>query len=266
MVASNYGAGIYLSDFIGKPEDARKDINYWVYNETQGRINDFSPEGTIQVDTRMLLVNTVYFNSTWGSQFDLSDTTDAPFHLLSSKDVVVKMMNQIMYVPYYLSAGVQAVELPYSGGATIILIVPDQGNFDTFESSFNAKKIDEIFNHLEPFPLQISLPRFAFESEFALPETLESMGITHAFTAYKADFSGITTNKVFFIGNLLHKTSINVDEEGTEATATTGIIIIEVAGRRPADVSLTIDRPFIFVIRDPNHQTLFIGRVLDPSR
>ena len=112
----------------------------------------------------------------------------------------------------------------------------------------------------------LSLPKFTFESQFNLSDTLKSMGMADAFEADIADFSGMTGKKDLFISDVIHKAFVAVDEEGTEAAAATAVIM-ETTSAIMYDVTLTIDRPFIFIIRDkPSGQILFIGRVLNPAQ
>jgi serpin B len=266
LIASNYGAGIQLADFINQFESIRKEINDWVYDETQEKIKDLIPDGALNADTRMVLVNAIYFKADWLSQFDASDTYDTPFHLLDGTDVTAKMMNQGMFVPYYPGDGYQAVELPYAGEtAAMTVIVPDEGNFEAVESSLNPDLLDETWNGLQQSSVMLSLPKFTYESEFNLSDTLTSMGMVDAFNPGIADFSGMTNEDDLFISDVIHKAFVAVDEEGTEAAAATAVII-EAASAPIFDVTLTIDRPFIFIIHDkPSGQILFIGRVLNPA-
>lgn len=266
LIASNYGAGIRLADFINQFESVRKEINDWVYDQTQEKIKDLLPEGVLSSDTRMVLVNAIYFKADWLSQFDAVDTYDAPFHLLDGTEITVKTMNQGTSMPYYRGDGFQAVELPYAGDtAAMDIFVPDEGNFEAFESSLNSDLFNETTNGLQPSSMMLSLPKFTFESSFNLSDTLKSMGMADAFDADKANFTGMTAENDLFISNVIHKAFVAVDEEGTEAAAATAVIE-DVTSAIMYDVTLTIDRPFILIIRDKiSGQILFIGRVLDPS-
>ena len=268
LIASNYGAGIRLADFINQFESVRKEINDWVYDETQEKIKDLLPEGILSADTRMVLVNAIYFKANWLSQFDMNNTTNAPFHLLDGTEVEVDMMNQDAFFSYYQGDGFQAVELPYAGdSAAMDIIVPDQGNFDAIESSLNSNLLNETWDGLQPTWVTLSLPRFTFESEFNLSETLRSMGMTDAFDPDRADLSGMTAQSDLFISDVVHKAFVAVDEAGTEAAAATAVIVSITSVQVSDNLILTIDRPFIFIIRDkPTGQILFIGRVLNPSQ
>lgn len=266
-LAVNYGAGIHLADFIEQFEPARKEINYWVSDQTEDKINDLLPDGSLNSNTRMVLVNAIYFKADWLAPFDADSTGDGQFHLLDGSEVAVAMMHQGMYIPYMQGRGYQAIELGYAGETTAMdIIVPDQGNFEAFDSSFIKGRFDEIITGVQPASVSLSLPKFEFDKGSNLSETLKGMGMTNAFENNMADFSGMTGGKDLFIGNVFHKAYVAVDEEGTEAAAATAVIM-EVTSAPIYDVNLQVDRPFIFIIRDTiNGQILFIGRVTDPSQ
>ena len=265
VIASNYGAGIRLANFVNQFESVRIEINDWVFDQTEEKIKDLLPEGVLSSDTRMVLVNAIYFKADWLSQFDAADTFEAPFHLLDGTEVSANMMNQATFMPYYQGDGFQAVELPYAGDtAAMDILVPDEGNFEAFESSLDGDLFNETINGLQPASLQLSLPKFTFESSFSLSDALKSMGMLDAFDPDIANFSGMTEKNDLFISDVIHKAFVAVDEEGTEAAAATAVIM-DVTSAMMSDITLTIDRPFIFIIRDkPSGQILFIGRVLNP--
>jgi serpin B len=266
IIAVNYGAGIHLADFINQFEAERKSINDWVSDRTEDRIQDLVPQGALNSDTRMVLVNAIYFKADWFSPFDVDSTYDAPFHLLDGSEVTVPTMHEGMFVPYMQGDGFQAVELAYAGQTTAMdIILPDEGNFETFDSSFNRDVYDQIIHGMQPTSLQLALPKFKFDKDFNLTDTLKGMGMTDAFEGSLADFSGMTGKKDLFISNVVHKAFVAVDEEGTEAAAATAVIM-ETAGAPMLDMVLQVDRPFIFIIRDTaNGQILFIGRVTNPT-
>jgi serpin B len=269
LIASDYGAGIRLADFVNRFDGVRREINDWVSDETQEKIKDLLPEGILSADTRMVLVNAIYFKTNWLSQFDPNHTAEAPFHLLDgTEEVGVDMMSQDAFIPYYRGNGFQAVELAYAGdSAAMDIIVPDEGNFETIESYLNSDFLDETWNGLQPTRVTLSLPRFTFESEFNLSETLRSMGMPDAFDPGRADLSGMTGQEDLFISDVVHKAFVAVDEAGTEAAAATAVIVGVTSAQVPDNLILTINRPFIFIIRDkPSGQILFIGRVLNPSQ
>lgn len=266
-IAINYGAGVNLADFKNEPNQERTTINNWVSDQTEDKINDLLPDGSITTDTRMVLVNAIYFKADWLDQFDANHTGDYPFNLLDGTQVNIPMMGQGMYIPYTQGEGYTAVELPYAGDtAAMDIIVPDVGKFEDIESALTGDMFNTIIGNMSQTSLMLSLPKFKFESSFGLSNTLDQLGMVDAFNANTADFSGMTGNKDLFIGNVIHKAFVAVDEEGTEAAAATAVIM-EAAGAPMWDVSLLVDRPFIFIIRDKvNGQILFIGRVLNPAQ
>ncbi len=267
-VAVNYGAGIRLADFISQYESVRKEINRWVEDQTKDKIKNLLAEGILNSRTRMVLVNAIYFKADWLTVFDPNNTYDAPFHLLDGSETQVKMMSEGLYgIPYASGDGYQAIELPYAGGtAAMTILVPDEGRFAEFESTLDAAKLDEILSAMQPTSIQLGLPKFQFESQFSLPDQLSALGMTDAFDPNLADFSGMTGNRDLFISDVIHKAFVAVDEKGTEAAAATAVIM-ELAMAPMFEIVLTIDRPFIFVIRDTvSGQILFVGRVTNPAQ
>jgi serpin B len=269
VIAQNYGAGIQLADFIHRHEAIRKEINGWVSNKTHDKIQDLIPDGILNPSTKMVLVNAIYFKADWLHQFDPNATQDAPFHLLDGSDVQVKMMSQSLFdVPYVQGDGYQAVELPYQGEtAAMDVFVPDEGTFSEFESTLDAQKLNEILRNMQPGGgMQLGVPKFSFSTDFDLKDRLTAMGMSDAFDPDRADFSGMSGGRDLYIDTILHKAFVAADEKGTEAAAATAVILAPTSAMLP-DVALTIDRPFIFVIRDlPSGQILFIGRVLNPVK
>ena len=266
-IALNYGAGVRLADFVSQYEAVRREINSWVSEQTEDKINDLIPEGVLDSNTRMALVNAIYFKADWLHPFEAESTADAPFHLLDGSEVTVPMMNQGLSIPYAQGDGWQAIELAYQGeSAAMDIIVPDEGSFEVIESSLDHETVSAILDSLQPAAVQLALPKFKFESEFGLADQLSALGMTDAFDPDQADFSGMTERNDLYISAILHKAVVAVDEKGTEAAAATAVIVTA-TGAPVFDITLTIDRPFIFIIRDiPTGQILFIGRVLNPAQ
>jgi serpin B len=265
-IAENYGAGIRLADFINQAEAVRGEINEWVSEQTNDKIKDLIPSGALDELTRMVLVNAIYFKANWADQFEEESTTNQVFHLLDGSEVDVAMMHQGMQIPYASGDGYQAIELAYQGQtAAMDIIVPDEGNFEALASSLDIALLNEILNGMQPSGVELALPKFSFTDEFNLSNTLKELGMTEAFDPDTADFTGMSETRDLYITDVAHKAFVAVDEEGTEAAAATAVIV----GTTSAplfEVQLTIDRPFIFIIRDiPSGQILFVGRVLNPA-
>jgi len=266
MLSVNYGAGINLADFIHESESARQEINSWVSDRTEKKINDLLGDEALNTDTRMVLANAIYFNADWLHQFEADSTREAPFHLLDGTTINVPIMHQEIFIPYASGNGFQAVELAYDGStAAMDIIVPDADGFESFESILDAKKVNDIISSMQPVSVEFGLPKFEFSSDFNLSGQLASLGMADAFDPDNADFSGMTGGHDLFISNVFHKAFVAVDEKGTEAAAAT----IETMGATAMeiDIDLIVDRPFIFIIRDlETGQLLFVGRVMNPAQ
>jgi serpin B len=266
-VALNYGAGIRQADFVNNYEPVRKEINGWVEDQTKNKIKDLLVPGTLNPDTRMVLVNAIYFKADWLRQFKKESTTDQPFHLLDGSTVNVPMMSQDARVPYAAGDGWQAVDFPYAGDtAAMTIIVPDEGNFETFDSTFDLDTFDSLLADMQPTALVFGLPKFSFTRDFGLARQLSDMGMPDAFDPGRADFSGMTGNRDLFVSDVVHKAFVAVDEKGTEAAAATAVIM-QLSAALPPSNSLIVDRPFLFVIHDTvSGQILFMGRVVNPAQ
>jgi serpin B len=264
-LALNHGAGMQLVDFTGDPEAARVAINDWVSSQTEERIKDLIPPGVIDELTRLVLTNAIYFNAAWAEPFDESQTQDGAFHLLDGSQVTVPMMHHTASYGYAEGEGYQAVELPYDGGElSMVILLPNEGAFDAFESSLDAGRVDVIVNDLTYQEVALTNPKFEIESDFSLVEALAEMGMPIAFSM-DADFSGMDGTRELYIGEVLHKSFITVDEAGTEAAAATAVEM-QLKGAPMDPVTVTVNRPFIFFIRDiETGAILFVGRVVDPS-
>ncbi len=265
LLAENYGAGLRVLDFVGAPEESRITINNWVSDQTEGRIEDLIPPGLIDALTRLVLTNAIYFNAAWQFPFLEELTENGPFFLTDGGEVTVPMMSQVGLFGYTEGSDYQAIELLYDGGElSMVILLPEAGNFETFESSLDTQQVAEIIGEIETRQVTLTMPKFEFESEFSLGETLSAMGMPIAFSG-AADFSGMTGNRELFIADVVHKAFVSVDEAGTEAAAASAVVMpISMPPEPPVEV--TVNHPFIFFIYDiETGAILFVGRVVDPS-
>jgi len=264
LLAINYGAGVRLLDFIAAPDSARQQINDWVDRETQGKIKDVMPPGSVDPFTRIVLANAVYFKAAWQEAFVKKLTRAAPFTLLDGSQELVPTMQTDGEVPVRVGSGegYQALALPYKGElAEMVIILPDQGGFESVESTLDATKFAAILLELKPGYLTLYMPRFEFTLDFDLKLVLSAMGMPLAFDDAKADFSSITKSERLYVQRAFHKAYVLVNEEGTQAAAAS--IFLGAPVSLPQELHL--DRPFIFIIRDvPTGTILFVGRVLNP--
>jgi len=269
QLSQNYGAGLRLVDFKNAPEPSRAAINNWVSQQTKDKIKDLIPPGVIDSLTCLVLANAIYFKGDWANPFENAKTHDAPFTLLDGTQANVKMMSflKAQRLSYLAGKGFQAVELPYIGGkVSMLLIVPDSGSFSNFEAGLDSTQVDAILASLQHQMVFLSIPKFNFESKFNLKDTLAGMGMSTAFDPQQADFSGMDGTHTLYIGDILHKAVVTVDEKGTEAAAASAVVMEASAAFGEQPVVLTVDRPFIFLIRDQSSGAiLFAGRLLNPG-
>jgi len=265
VLAENYGAGLRMLDFMTETEKSRLAINDWISDQTEARIEDLIPQGALSELTRLVLTNAIYFNAAWAYPFDEDITSDSQFYLLDGGQVSVPMMKQTESFGYTDGEGYQAVELQYDGGElSMVILLPEDGNFEAFEEGLQGQQVSDIISGLQPSEVALTMPQFEFESEFSLTDTLAGMGMPIAFSG-AADFSGMTGNRELFISDVVHKAFVAVDEAGTEAAAATAVIM-ELTAMPDFLVEVTIDSPFIFLIRDiETGAILFVGRVMNPG-
>ncbi|MHC1623883.1 MAG: serpin family protein [Candidatus Methanospirareceae archaeon] len=264
-LAEDYGAGIRILDFVNETEQSRITINDWVSDETEGRIKDLIPQGAISAMTRLVLTNAIYFNAAWQYPFEEDATSPGVFYLLDGDEVTVPMMEQQESFSYTEGDIYQVVELPYDGRElSMVILLPNSGQFEIFEEAIEYQHVKDIMENLERREVRLTMPKFEFDSSFGLKETLADMGMPISFSA-DADFSGMTGNKDLFISDVIHKAFVSVDEAGTEAAAATAVIM-ELTAMPEEPIEVTLDRPFIFLIRDiETGAILFIGRVMNPG-
>jgi serpin B len=277
-----YGAGVNLLDFA-QSEASRTIINTWVADQTNDKIKDLLPPGSITEDTRLVLTNAIYFLADWLFTFDPQLTADKPFRLLDNSTVQAPLMQlnetgKKVIMLYARGSGVRALDFPYKGDRlAMTVLLPDAGSFTTFESSLNRELIDELVEALDSAELAVSLPKFEFTyGTTSLKNALMALGMTDAFDDGKADFSAIyrSTDAVvsdrallpgLYVSDVAHKAFISVDEEGTEAAAATAVVF-GITSVNPDEAVFIVDRPFIFVIRDKATGTIvFMGRILNPT-
>jgi len=259
-LAINYGAGMQLVDF-GAPEAAAATINAWVAEHTGDKITDLVSPASLSAAVRLVLTNAVYFKAQWLKPFAEEVTSMRDFQLLDGSSVSVPVMSSLDNFRYATGDGFAAVELPYDGEETSMLVVlPDAGRFAEVEGGLDGAALAAIVDSLAYTQVSVSLPRFSFDAAFNLRGQLEALGMGSAFG--DADFSRMDGTRSLAISDVVHKAFVAVNEDGTEAAAATAVLMV---GTMPGGPEVDATRPFIFVIRDNVTGTvLFIGRVLNP--
>ncbi|MCD4686021.1 MAG: serpin family protein [Anaerolineae bacterium] len=267
-----YNGGLRFMDFVQESEAARETINDWVEDETEDKIQNMLPQGVINPDTRLVLVNAIYFNGSWQHPFVESATQDEPFTLLDGSTVNVPMMFQQESLGYLRGDGFQVVELPYFGyDMAMLIVLPDADQFEAVQRQLDGAWFESTRREIATQDVQLFMPRFEFETALDLKTTLQNMGMTDVFDGNLADLTGMfdpaTVNGNLFVTDALHKAFIGVDETGTEAAAATAIVVGITSAPMPSQpVEVRLDHPFIYAIYD--RQTgaiLFLGQVLNPA-
>lgn len=267
VLATHYGAGLHLLDFITDPAGATNTINDWTEDATEGRIKDLIPPDVIDDLTRLVLVNAIWFKANWAEHFDPEATSEEPFTLLDGSQTPVPLMHASIRTGYAETGLFQAVRLPYAGDAAMIIALPEIGTPEDLVAALDPDALNIAWNDSL---VELTLPRFEFESEIRLKQALQALGMRAAFVPPwtgaddEADLTGITAIRELYVTEALHKTFVSVDEHGTEASAATALIVGRTSA--PTPETFTVDRPFLFWIEHtPTGEPLFLGQITNPG-
>lgn len=269
IVATDYAAGLFDVDFKGNAEAARATINQWVEKETREKIKDLLPAGSITALTRLVLTNAIYFKGDWQDPFDKKATKDLPFTTADGKKINTPLMFRQGRYLYAENDAYQVLDLPYTGrriSMTVVLPRKVDG-LPAVEKELTAAKLAETLKGLRPErEVHVHLPRFKVTKDFLLNKPLKELGMRAAFE--KADFSGMHTGgEQLDITAVVHKAFVDVNEEGTEAAAATGVVVgVTSVAPPPTPKYFKADHPFLFFIRDQKTgSVLFMGRLESPN-
>jgi serpin B len=270
LLSKAYTAKLNESNFKINPDQEAKKISKWVEGRTNNKIKDLIKPGVLQTNTRMVLVNAIYFYGDWGNQFDKENTLEADFYLNNKTTIKAKLMNIEYKMPYASDDIFEVVSVPYSSGeASMLIFLPkSKDNFDKSIQALTFERLNALSGNLAHEKVNLKIPKFTMTTEFELSQTLSTMGMSLAFTDM-ADFSGMTGEKDLKIDKVIHKAFVDVSEKGTEAAAATAVIMVTKSAG--PDMGKTIyfkaDHPFIFVIKDnTTGQLLFVGLVNNPAK
>ena len=265
--AQLFGAEISTLDFT----DLRtvETINQWVDTNTNGKITKILDE--IDPAAVLFLINALYFKGTWQEEFDPSETREGPFHLATGDVKQVPMMRQERQYPYYRGENFQGISLAYGDGRMrMYIFLPDrESDLNSLLENLNAESWENWMSQFHGQDVSLVMPKFKLEYERNLNDTLKALGMDIAFAPDLADFSRMapleSLGKNLYIGEVLHKTFVEVNEEGTEAAAVTSVGV-RATSVPPPPIPFIVDRPFFFAIRDNQTKTvLFMGAVIDPA-
>ena len=264
-----YGTTATPVDYARATEQARQTINQWVERETEQKIKDLIPSGILNPLTRLVLTNGIYFKGDWASQFKKSATRDAPFYGSRGSSINVPMMTQQHRFRYGERDDLQILELPYAGKElSLVVLLPRRvDGLPELERALTPEGLADWTGRLREQEVVAFLPKFKVISQFRVDAALKALGMGDAFSPERADFAGMDGKPHWlYIGAVLHKAFVDVNEEGTEAAAATGVVV-GITSARVQPPMFRADHPFVFLIRD--NQTgsiLFMGRVVDPTR
>ena len=268
QVGDAAAAAIAQVGFAEAPEAARAEINRVIAEQTAGKITGLLPARAITSMTRLVLTSAIYLKAAWAERFPEAATRDAPFYPdgPDRPSLTVPMMHSTAARAYRHGDGYQAVVLPYQGGRLAMAVVLPDGPMATLRPAIAAGGLRGVLADTSRYQVTLSLPRFRVEAAFDLVPMLRRLGVTQAFTR-QADFSGITEAEQLLINAVAHKAYVDVDEQGTEAAAATALTFRPTAVfRAPPAVTMTVDRPFLFVIlHTPTGLPLFVGQVSRPG-
>ena len=279
VIARHYRGAVHLVDFREAPDAARTAINRWVEEGTRGRFRELIPPGALDILTRVLLVNAVYFKGAWASEFMPSATREEPFHLDTGGKVPVKLMHQRTGAGYLHARGFEVLDLAYSGGnLSLLVLLPHRtAGLRTLEETLSAAVLDDLVAHMRQQVVDVFLPRFTTTwGAVDLGQHLAALGMPLAFDAARADFSGIDGHEPphedsLHLSAVVHTAFVELNERGTEAAAATALAMVVRAVASPPEPPpipvFRADRPFLYAIRDRHSGAfLFVGRLVDPTR
>lgn len=269
----SFGAPLEPMAFDTDAEGARTAINGWVEAQTEKHIRDLLPRDAVGPDTRLVLVNAIYFLADWATPFKKEDTSPRAFASPGGTHDV-PTMNAMLLASYGEADHHQLLQLPYKGGAmSMLVLLPRLGTpVSALEAELSNEKLESWTKGMSAQQVIVALPKFKIEpgEPISLKTALSDLGMGRAFNEGLADFSGMVdttqTDKRLAISDVVHKAMVAVDEKGTEAAAATGVVMLEAGAAPPPAVRFEADRPFLFLVRDnASGAVLFMGRVEDPA-
>lgn len=265
----HYESRVETVDFA-QPDAAAEHINRWVAEQTKEMIDKLFEANAFDSQTRLALVNTLYFEGKWQTPFPKEATEDAPFYLEDGKTKQVPMMRLSKRLPYLKGEGFEAVALPYGeGNYQFYLFLPEKGRkVAQLREQFTPENWAKWMTEFRTIEGDLQMPRFKIEGQYNLQPPLSALGMAIAFDPDHADFSGIadvSPNRLF-IQKAIQKAVVEVDEEGTKAAAATGITVGVTSAPLPSErFNLIADRPFLFaIVHQPTGIVLFMGIVRNP--
>ena len=275
----HYEAGFSPANFIADPDGERQKINQWVEDNTNKRIKDLLPPGSIDELTRLVLANAIYFKGDWVYSFDKRATRDRDFQIPPGptedapirrvKTPVMAMNNKPLR--YADLDGLDILELPYKGDdLSMLVLLPDDINgLPTLEAELSAESLAKWRGALKRERVSVAMPKWEATQSYGLVKPMQRLGMSDAFDPDTANFTGMTDSaegEGLYISGIFHKAFIKVDEKGSEAAAATAVVVANKSAVIEPAIAFVADRPFVYMIVDnDNGAVLFLGRVMNPS-
>ncbi|XP_030340627.1 serpin B10-like [Strigops habroptila] len=264
-----YSAEPQSVDFVGAADEIRREINSKVEHQTEGKIQNLLPPGSVDSLTRLVLINALYFKGNWATKFEAEATRQRPFkiNMHTTKPVPMMYLSDKFNWTYVESVQTDVLELPYVNNdlSMFILLPSDITGLQKLESALTFENLSAWTSPelMEKMKMEVYLPRFRLEEKYDLKSTLSRMGLQDAFIEGQADFTGMSENGDLFLSHVFHKCYLEVNEEGTEAAAASSATL---ASRSlGATVIFVADHPFLFFIRhNKTKSILFLGRFSSP--
>nr|XP_002130997.1 leukocyte elastase inhibitor-like isoform X1 [Ciona intestinalis] len=261
-----YGAKLENVDFK-TPSNAVKQINDWASDATNGKISNMLQDDAVDSNTALIVANAVYFRGDWHSKFNEMQTERRAFYVSHYKIVETPFMFQRGHFKYaYISElTLQVLEMDYAGkDYSMVLLMPENFDLAKVEANLNHANLTNWLSALKYKSVDLSVPKFKLEETLQLQEVLPKMGVTDLFDRQACDLTGISKSKDLNVDQIVHKTVLEVDEQGSEAAATTTVRIqARSLNSRPSFVA---DHPFLWAIRHRQSELLiFMGRLSRPE-
>ncbi|XP_074295036.1 serpin-Z10-like [Silene latifolia] len=270
-----HNAHVGIVDFVNQRDQAVKEANAWAKEATKGLIKQILTKNNIKDDTALLLANALYFKGTWQNPFKSINTKKCSFNLLNGHEVRVPFMKQWdEYFDYGTYNECQVIRMPYKSKTTktfsmyVFLPFEKDGLPNVMENIEIDQNMFQDEIKLEYVKVdKLSIPKFKFESDIDLKNTMKQLGLTLPFEKTCMDLSGIADTVLpIYVSDIFQKCCIETDELGTVAAAFTSMGYGCAMGPPPPQIRFVADHPFMFMIReDVSGAILFVGTVLDPK-
>ena len=250
-------------------ETTRDEINDWVREETDGMIDGIIDE--IPQEAIMYLINALSFEAAWANPYEEHQVQNGIFTTEDGRELDVEMMYGTAY-DYLRTENATGFRQWYENeDYAFVALLPNEGvTVAELVESLTAEELSRLLEKPEVDVVQTAIPKFEAESDFELSEVLCDLGMDKAFDDTLANFSGLGTyeNQNIYINRVLHKTSIQVAEQGTKAGAATAVEIAYATGAYgPAEEPTTVylDRPFVYmIVEKQSGMPLFMGTCMEP--